>query len=108
MHLSLIQRITLGFVTVTLFVLAISSSAYLSQVSMSKQLELTASTLTGLLDRSNVLTQHLQNVNRSALVHANSELEERRTELRTALDTATQSYDETAALFKSDLQTILN
>lgn len=104
MHLSLIQRITLGFVTVTLFVLAISSSAYLSQVSMSKQLELTASTLTGLLDRSNVLTQHLQNVNRSALVHANSELEERRTELRTALDTATQSYNETAALFNSDLQ----
>jgi len=104
MHLSLIQRITLGFVTVILFVLAISTSAYLSQVKMSQQLELTASTLTGLLDRSNVLGQHLQDVNRSALVHANSELEERRTELRKALDVAKQSYNETVTVFARELQ----
>ncbi|MFC1234762.1 methyl-accepting chemotaxis protein [Vibrio sp. F74] len=103
MHLSLIQRITLGFITVTLFVLAISTSAYLSQVSMSKQLKLTASTLTGLLDRSNVLTQHLQDVNRSMLVHANSEQEARRTELRLALGNAKQSYGETVALLETEL-----
>ncbi|MDB1122913.1 methyl-accepting chemotaxis protein [Vibrio algarum] len=103
MHLSLIQRITLGFITVTLFVLAISSSAYFSQVNMSKQLKLTASTLTGLLDRSNVLTQHLQDVNRAMLVHANSDGEERRSQLRTALDNAKQSYGETVTLLESEL-----
>ncbi len=60
MQLSLIQRIVLGgFAVVTLFVIAISTSSYLSQVKMSAQLELTASTLTGLLDRSNTLSQHL-------------------------------------------------
>jgi methyl-accepting chemotaxis protein len=103
MHLSLIQRITLGFIVVTLFVLAISVSGYFSQTKMSKQLELTASTLTGLLDRSNVVTQHLQNVNRAALVHANSEQEGRRSELRLALDEAKMAYNETVSLLESEL-----
>ncbi|WP_413285764.1 methyl-accepting chemotaxis protein [Vibrio sp. MA40-2] len=103
MHLSLIQRIRLGFITITLFALAISTSAYFSQVNMSQQLKLTASTLTGLLDRSNVLGQHLQNVNRSMLVHANNDQEEQRAVLRTELDAAKQSYFETATLFESEL-----
>jgi methyl-accepting chemotaxis protein len=103
MHLSLIQRITLGFVTVILFVLAISSSAYISQVNMSKQLELTASTLTGLLDRSNEVSQHLQNVNRATLVHANSEQKDRREELRADFMHATQSYSETVSLLEAEL-----
>lgn len=103
MQLSLIQRIVLGFAVVTLFVIAISTSSYLSQVKMSAQLELTASTLTGLLDRSNTLSQHLQNVNRSMLVHANSEQESRRTELRSAFTQAKQSYLDTVSVFQKDL-----
>lgn len=103
MHLSLIQRITLGFVTVILFVLAISTSAYISQVNMSQQLKLTASTLTGLLDRSNEVSQHLQNVNRATLVHANSEQEERRAVLRANFLKAKQSYSETVSLLEAEL-----
>lgn len=103
MHLSLIQRIVLGFATITLFVIAISSAGYFSQVKMATQLELTASTLTGLLDRSNELSQHIQNVNRSMLVHANSEQEEKRSELRAALDDAKQAYLSTRDQFESEL-----
>lgn len=103
MHLSLIQRITLGFVTVIVFVLAMSTSAYISQVKMSKQLKLTASTLTGLLDRSNVVSQQLQNVNRATLVHANSEQESRRSQLRDDFTQAQQSYTETASILKQEL-----
>ncbi|MDV7105417.1 methyl-accepting chemotaxis protein [Vibrio sp. TH_r3] len=108
MHLSLIQRIRLGFITITLFALAISTSAYFSQVNMSQQLKLTASTLTGLLDRSNVLGQHLQNVNRSMLVHANNNQEEQRAVLRSELNVAKQAYFETVSLFESELDNYPN
>ncbi len=108
MQLSLIQRIVLGFVVVTLFVLAISTSSYFSQVRMAAQLELTASTLTGLLDRSNTLSQHLQNVNRSMLVHANSDTEQRRNELRHSFNEASQSYADTIAVFNKELSNYPN
>jgi len=103
MQLSLIQRIVLGFAVVTLFVLAISTSSYMSQVKMSSQLELTASTLTGLLDRSNTLSKHLQNVNRAMLVHANSEQESRRNELREAFSQAKNAYSDTVSVFDKEL-----
>lgn len=103
MQLSLIQRIVLGFAVVTLFVLAISTSSYMSQVKMSSQLEFTASTLTGLLDRSNTLSKHLQNVNRAMLVHANSEQESRRNELREAFSQAKSAYSDTVSVFEKEL-----
>jgi len=104
MQLSLIQRIVLGFAVVTLFVLAISTSSYMSQVKMSSQLEFTASTLTGLLDRSNTLSKHLQNVNRAMLVHANSEQESRRNELREAFSQAKSAYSDTVSVFDKELK----
>jgi methyl-accepting chemotaxis protein len=70
---------------------------------MSKQLKLTASTLTGLLDRSNVVSQQLQNVNRATLVHANSEQEGRRAELRANFAQSKQSYSETVSLLQQEL-----
>jgi methyl-accepting chemotaxis protein len=46
-----------------------------------------------MLDRSNVLIQDLQNVNRSMLVHANTSDEIRRTELRAAFQLSKESYE---------------
>jgi methyl-accepting chemotaxis protein len=83
----------MGFIVVTLCVIAISASAFYAQSRMTKQLELTASTLTDMLDRSNVLIQDLQNVNRSMLVHANTSDEIRRTELRAAFQLSKESYE---------------
>lgn len=93
MKMTIIQRITMGFIVVTLCVIAISASAFYAQSRMTKQLELTASTLTDMLDRSNVLIQDLQNVNRSMLVHANTSDEIRRTELRAAFQLSKESYE---------------
>ncbi|MGJ7097069.1 methyl-accepting chemotaxis protein [Vibrio hannami] len=92
MYLSLIQRIILGFSVVIVFVITIGVSSYYSQSKMAKQLDLTASTLTEILDESNVLVQHIQNANRAMLVHANSQSEERRSELRNAFEQASLSY----------------
>jgi len=82
MHISLIQRIILGFSIVIVLVIAISGSAYHSQVKMAEQLELTSSTLTGLLDKSNTVLLDLQQANRAMMQHANTQPPETRKKLR--------------------------
>jgi len=77
MHISLIQRIIIGFSIVIALVIAISGSAYLSQVKMAQQLELTSSTLTGLLDKSNTVLLSLQDANRALMEHANTQTPEK-------------------------------
>ncbi|WP_375751458.1 methyl-accepting chemotaxis protein [Vibrio sp. HN007] len=104
MYLSLIQRIILGFSVVIVFVITIGVSSYYSQSQMAKQLELTASTLTEILDESNVLVQHLQNANRAMLVHANSDSEQRRSELRDDFEQASLSYYEVITKLTEDLK----
>jgi methyl-accepting chemotaxis protein len=103
MKLSLIQRVVLGFTVVTLLVLAISGSAYFSQLRMAGQLEMTGSTLTGLLDKSNTLVLNLQNANRVMLVHANSESVERRNQLRREFKAASDDYRRVVASLKTEL-----
>ncbi|WED21500.1 methyl-accepting chemotaxis protein [Vibrio sp. JC009] len=103
MYLSLIQRIILGFTVVILFVIAIGTSSYFSQLKMSRQLELTASTLTEMLDDSNVLMQHLQNVNRAMLVHANTQAEDNRAQLRGIFARSRTSYEQTLESLRSKL-----
>lgn len=82
MHISLIQRITIGFSIVIVLVIAISGSAYTSQVRMAEQLELTSKTLTGLLDKSNTLLLDIQEANRAMMQHANTHPPEKRKALR--------------------------
>lgn len=73
MHLSIIQRIIIGFGIVITFVVAISIFAYFNQSKMAQQLELTSEKMTNLLADSNLLGQNLQNINRAVLVHANTD-----------------------------------
>ncbi len=73
MHLSIIQRIIIGFGIVITFVVAISVFAYFNQSKMAQQLELASVKMTDLLAQSNLLGQNLQNVNRAVLVHANTD-----------------------------------
>ena len=82
MHLTLIQRVTAGFIVVTLLVVAVAVNGYISQIRIAAQFEFTASTLTSLLDRSNALLDHLQNANRAMMQHANSSDEDIRINLR--------------------------
>ena len=93
MYLSLIQRVIAGFAIIILFVLTISGSAYFSQVKMSDQLKLTASTLTELLDQSNTLVLNIQNANRLMLVHANTLEDERRQQLRDNFESTVLKVD---------------
>lgn len=92
MNLSLIQRIILGFSLVVACVIAIGGISYYSQVQLSKQVELTASTLTGMLDESNGLSLQLQDANRNTLVHANTKDEARRNELRNGFVAAKERF----------------
>ncbi|WP_198517334.1 methyl-accepting chemotaxis protein [Vibrio sp. HA2012] len=105
MYLSLIQRVIAGFAVVILFVLTISGSAYFSQVRMAEQLELTASTLTGLLDRSNTMVLHIQNANRLMLVHANSTDADKRDQLRHQFTAATAAFNDTFTQVNNALKT---
>ncbi|CAH0525655.1 methyl-accepting chemotaxis protein [Vibrio hippocampi] len=81
MYLSIIQRIVIGFSVVIVFVVSISGSAYFSQLNMANQLDITSIKMTNLLASSNHLVQNLQNLNRSVLVHANTDDPQMRIEL---------------------------
>ena len=104
MRLSLVNRVILGFAVVTLLLLTIAASGYLSQIRMAQQLELTASTLTGLLDRANTTLMHLQDANRHMMQHANTENAEDRERLRTEFEDSKTDYQEEASLLISELE----
>lgn len=104
MRLSLIKRVILGFTVVSLLMLTIAGSGYMAQRTMAKQLELTASTLAGLLDSASTTLNHLQNANRTMMQHANTESEEIRARLRADFDAATSAYEQSLAQLKNDLQ----
>ena len=72
MRITLIQRIVMGFSIVTISAIALSLSASYSQTKMAEQLELSASTLTKLLDQTNELGKDLEDANRLSLIHANT------------------------------------
>lgn len=94
MRLSLIQRVIIGFSIVSALMLVLSGSAYLSQAKMAAQLELTGSTLTGLLDKSNTVLLHLQNANRAMMQHANTAAIEKRDGLRNDYEQAKANFIE--------------
>ncbi len=104
MRISLIQKITLGFSIIIVLVIAISGSAYLSQIKMSEQLELTASTLTGLLDKSNSLLLDLQDANLSMMQHANTQPPEKRKKLREDYLLSKNAYLSLFVSLKEDLK----
>ncbi|WP_181388393.1 methyl-accepting chemotaxis protein [Vibrio albus] len=62
---------------------------------MADQLKLTASTLTGLLDRSNTMVLHMQDANRLMLVHANNPDQEKREQLRSEFGSAVSAFNQT-------------
>ena len=103
MQISLIQRITLGFSIVIILVIAISGSAYKSQVTMAEQLELTSSTLTGLLDKSNTVLLDLQDANRAMMQHANTQPPEKRKVLREKYTSSKEKYLTLVESLKQDL-----
>ena len=103
MHISLIQRIIIGFSIVIALVIAISGSAYLSQVKMAQQLELTSSTLTSLLDKSNTVLLNLQDANRALMEHANTQPPEKRKVLRDKYFAAKDKYISLLASLQVDL-----
>ncbi|WP_166739319.1 methyl-accepting chemotaxis protein [Psychromonas algicola] len=72
MRITLIQRIVIGFSIVTISAIALSLSASYSQTRMEEQLELSASTLTQLLDQTSELGKDLEDANRLSLIHANT------------------------------------
>ncbi len=104
MYLSLSQRVIAGFTVVILFVLAIGASAYISQKNMAGQLELTASTLTGLLDSSNTLVLNIENINRSTLVHANTLDSKTRQQLSQAVTQSITQYQHTEEALQAQLK----
>ena len=103
MQISLIQRIALGFSIVIVLVIAISGSAYKSQVTMAEQLELTSSTLTGLLDKSNTVLLDLQDANRAMMQHANTQPPEKRKILREKYTSSKEKYLTLVESLKEDL-----
>ena len=104
MHISLIQRITIGFSIIVVLVMAISGSAYRTQIIMDQQLELTSSTLTGLLDKSNTVLLDLQDANRAMMQHANTQPPEKRKELRDKYFVSKKKYQTLVASLKEDLK----
>jgi methyl-accepting chemotaxis protein len=104
MHLSLIQRITFGFAIVIVLVIAISATAYQSQIRMAQQLELTSSTLTGLLDKSNTVLLDLQEANQAMMQHANTQPPEKRKALRDKYFSSKEKYTSRVESLKQDLQ----
>lgn len=104
MHISLIQRIIIGFSIVIVLVIAISGSAYQSQVKMAQQLEFTSSTLTGLLDESNTVLLDLQDTNRALMEHANTQQPEKRKALREKYLASKEKYSTRIELLKEDLK----
>ncbi|WP_051369072.1 methyl-accepting chemotaxis protein [Psychromonas arctica] len=103
MHISLTQRIIIGFSIIIALVITISGSAYLSQVKMAQQLELTSSTLTSLLDKSNTVLLNLQDANRALMEHANTQTPEKRKVLRDKYFAAKDKYIALLASLQVDL-----
>ena len=104
MRISLIQRITIGFSIVILLVIAISSSAYKSQINMAQQLELTSSTLTGLLDKSNTVALEIQRANLLMVQHANTKSPEKRKAFSEEYFLSKNKYLALIISLKQDLQ----
>ena len=104
MHISLIQRITIGFSIVILLVIAISGSAYKSQIKMAQQLELTSSTLTGLLDKSNTVLLEIQGATRFMMLHANTDPAEQRKAFREEYYLSRDKYSALVQSLKEDLK----
>lgn len=104
MHLSLIHRITLGFSVIIVLVIAISGSAYTSQIKMAEQLELTSSTLTNLLDKSHTVLLDIQNANKAMMQHANTQPPEKRKELREKYFLSKDKYVVLNESLKEDLK----
>ena len=104
MKISLIQRIILGFSIIIILVIAISGSAYKSQVSMAEQLKLTSSTLTGFLDKSNTVLLDLQDANRAMMQHANTQPPEKRKILREKYTLSKEKYLTLVESLKEDLR----
>lgn len=92
MKITLIQRILIGFMLVTICAITLSFSASMSQSNMEQQLELSASTYTQLLDQSLELSSEIQNINRLTLLHANESNREKRIDLSKQISDATNSY----------------
>jgi len=94
MRITLIQRIVIGFSIVTLSAIALSLSAGYSQKKMAKQLELSASTLTQLLDQTNGLGIFLEDANRLTLIHANTTDPKKREYFAKGIKNALNDYSE--------------
>ncbi|WP_047042941.1 methyl-accepting chemotaxis protein [Vibrio mexicanus] len=108
MYLSIIQRIVLGFVTVIIFVIALSTTAYISQSDMAEQFDTTSVKMTSLLARANHLGQNLQNLNRALLVHASTADKQLRIQLEQEFNLAQQEYLNNRERFISDLNAYPN
>ncbi|TCS40832.1 methyl-accepting chemotaxis protein [Reinekea marinisedimentorum] len=104
MNLSLIQRITIGFSVVIALVIAIASTAYVSQIRMAAHLELTSTTLSKMVDDANGVLINLQNANRAMLQHANTQEPEKRKALRDSYNEAKGDYQSIADAFFIDLE----
>jgi methyl-accepting chemotaxis protein len=104
MKISLIQRVVLGFAVITVLLIVISVSGYLAQQNMSRQLELTASTLTNLLDKANTSLMYMQDANRLMMQHANTQGLEAREQLRSNYLDAQGRYQQTRSELIDDLQ----
>lgn len=93
MRITLIQRIVIGFTIVTLSAIALSLSASYSQTKIEQQLELSASTLTKLLDLTSELGKDLQGANRLTLIHANTASLEKRAHYLEGVNKALADYE---------------
>jgi methyl-accepting chemotaxis protein len=71
---------------------------------MAQQLELTANTLTGLLDRATTTLSHLQNANRAMMQHANTESEEERARLRLVFESSQNSFLSSSSTLSQELE----
>jgi len=107
MRITLIQRIVIGFSIVTVSAIALSLSASYSQHKMEQQLELSASTLTKLLDQTNELGKDLEDANRLSLIHANTSDFKKREYFAKGIMHALQEYDRKYAQLSENLDPAL-
>jgi methyl-accepting chemotaxis protein len=103
MRITLIQRIVIGFSIVTASAIALSLSAGYSQSRMEEQLELSASTLTQLLDQTNQLGKNLEDANRLSLIHANTADLKKREYFAEGINHALTEYEKTYVELTDDL-----
>jgi len=103
MRITLIQRIVIGFSIVTISAIALSLSASYSQSKMEAQLELSASTLTQLLDQTNELGKDLEDANRLSLIHANTSDIKKREYFANGIQHALGKYEKTYKQLSAEL-----